>query len=154
MTANITPESPTPRTYCGRCDKDTPTDADGKCPICTKYKVDEGGSMTAITPSDTPRADAAEIKVQLGFQETGTGQVPLEKARDIERLWNACKDTAKNHSRRIGELNRELAAKIGECDRLREELRQANNQVADLRGYARLVDKKIDAAIAALKEGK
>jgi rubrerythrin len=25
--------------YCGRCDKDTPTTEDGKCPVCTKYKV-------------------------------------------------------------------------------------------------------------------
>lgn len=25
--------------FCGRCDKDTPTTKDGKCPICTKYKV-------------------------------------------------------------------------------------------------------------------
>ena len=30
--------------------------------------------------SDTPRVDAAEIKIQIGFKETGTGQVPIADA--------------------------------------------------------------------------
>ena len=30
--------TPPPLSFCGRCDEDTPTDADGRCPGCTKLK--------------------------------------------------------------------------------------------------------------------
>lgn len=112
--------------FCGRCDKDTPTTADGKCPFCTKYKV----------LPDAPEASPPKMGLQIPDELVRRWQELCEKGHGYlvsHEMWkflnaapkgrricacpaDVCAVEQDAHCRRTGAYNPPLDQPSGERD--------------------------------------